>query len=402
MHCEEWRPATCTNGVAIPLNQKCNGVCNEHLNDKYRDSRSYVAACGNTSNCVKEGEGITGIISYRPTICTGDSNCEGELAWCRDNERKNETCPVGFARCSPTLGGSTKKGNGSETNRIPGQCIEEDQAQDGRINHCLDRTDENPFKEAGNSKNQTKIDFTQLESCIDENGYPGLECRKEGGNCIDMGSWCTRNQGFRKECPVLGKDILTNNPTVCREYTFWQDKPCWVKDFIRCKAGHSGQCVWNKYWGIEEAKDRNGFEESCKDGSDLFKPIVKAEETSTPQVWKTRPVHENNLHQKGEEERTKYKRDSSTGLWVIEESDPFKVPSVTEENFEKGLRWWKRKEEWVDFYKSDFYLKDETTNLMMAPVTEETCKANDASFLCKVRLGIYDDHGALILDIGDS
>ena len=72
-----------------------------------------------------------------------------------------------------------------------------------------------------------------------------------------------------------------------------------------------------------------------------------------------------------------YRKDSSTGLWMIPESDPFKVPSVTEEDFEK----------WADFYSSDDYVKDKTTNLMMAPTTEEACKDNDG-FVCKVRLGV--------------
>ena len=64
---------------------------------------------------------------------------------------------------------------------------------------------------------------------------------------------------------------------------------------------------------------------------------------------------------------------------MIPESDPFKVPSVTEEDFEKGP--------YHDFYSSDDYVKDETTNLMMAPTTEEACKDNDG-FVCKVRLGV--------------
>ena len=79
---------------------------------------------------------------------------------------------------------------------------------------------------------------------------------------------------------------------------------------------------------------------------------------------------------------------------MIPESDPFKVPSVTEEDFEKGPEIfltssyeYERKEEWSDFYSSDDYVKDETTNLMMAPTTEEACKDNDG-FVCKVRLGV--------------
>ena len=34
-------------------------------------------------------------------------------------------------------------------------------------------------------------------------------------------------------------------------------------------------------------------------------------------------------------------------------------------------------------------MKDETTKLMMAPTTEETCKANNG-FVCKVRLDADD------------
>ena len=107
----------------------------------------------------------------------------------------------------------------------------------------------------------------------------------------------------------------------------------------------------------------DGSELSCKDGSDLHRPIivkaeetggqpshpdnneqsddVKGEETSTPQVWKTRPVDEWDYNQKGEEEKAKYRYDSSTGRWMV-------------------------------------------------AVTEETCKANDG-FVCKVRLCVQRD-----------
>ena len=40
--------------------------------------------------------------------------------------------------------------------------------------------------------------------------------------------------------------------------------------------------------------------------------------------------------------------------------------------------------------KWDDYVKDNTTNMMTAAVTEETCKANDG-FVCKVRLGVQHD-----------
>merc|ERR1719507_762437 len=45
---------------------------------------------------------------------------------------------------------------------------------------------------------------------------------------------------------------------------------------------------------------------------------------------------------------------------------------------------YERKKEWSDFYSSNNYVKDNTTNLMVAPTTEETCKANNG-FVCKVK-----------------
>ena len=89
--------------------------------------------------------------------------------------------------------------------------------------------------------------------------------------CIWMDAWCSKKR-FRKECPVLGADIFTNNPRVCHQYKFWQDKPCF-DDYIRCMAGYSGQCVWKGNWGHKL---------SCKDGSDLYRPIVKGEEPVRP------------------------------------------------------------------------------------------------------------------------
>ena len=72
---------------------------------------------------------------------------------------------------------------------------------------CLDRTDENPFQEEGNSKNQTKIDFARLKNCTLKSGNPGLECGgKESSNCVWMGYWCARineRNLNKEECPVL-------------------------------------------------------------------------------------------------------------------------------------------------------------------------------------------------------
>ena len=200
----------------------------------------------------------------------------------------------------------------------------------------MDRTDENPFKKAENGTK--KIYFEKLEICK----KPGLECgRSEESNCIEMFKWCNDLQS--EECPVLGSGIRTNNLKICKEYKFWRDKPCYDEDEIRCRGGNSGQCVEKKYWGVEGAKDSEGNALSCKDGSDLFRPIVKGEEPasrqpSQQQVWKTKPESEEdyNEYYKGKEKEGTYTKENTTGLWVIPESDPFKVPAVTEYDIEKG------------------------------------------------------------------
>ena len=86
----------------------------------------------------------------------------------------------------------------------------------------------------------------------------------------------------------------------------------------------------------------------------------------------------------GKEWGANYTKENTSGFWVIPESNPFKVPAVTEEEYENGLYSWQWEEEFANFYSSDNYEKDETTNLMMAAPTEETCKANNG-FVCKVR-----------------
>ena len=269
----------------------------------------------------------------------------------------------------------------------------------------MDRTDENPFQEAVSGTKQQKIDFDKLKVCTDEydgERYNGLECGVYRSRCSQMTEWCDDRWSARRECQLLGLFGANHGllgPRICQENKFWQDKPCKDDDYIRCRAGNSGQCVEKKYWGIEGAKDKTyKTDASCKDGSDLYRPIVKAEEagrkpSQQEQRWKTRPVTEwvYIRDYKGEEKGANYTKDDTTGLWIIPESDPSKVKSVTEEDFEKGPKvyGYGRKEEWADFYINENYVKDETTNLMMAPTTEETCKANNG-FVCKVKLDAGD------------
>ena len=275
--CAEWEPVICSTGVALNLNQSCQGSCNYYGGDESRNyliRRSYAAACANTSTCVKEGEGITGArgYTYKPTICTGDYSCEGELDWCREEERKEEKCPEGFIRC-PGIGNNAEGGNRSKS--IPGQCIENSKVRDGKENNCLDRSDEDPFQEAANAANkETIINFAKLNSCTikygdseyDYGSQPGLECgNSNSSNCIILSGWCIDN--YSSECPVLGEGIRTSDPTLCANISFWRKLSC-GEGYVRCQAGNSGQCVDGRRWGIEvglrlKAIWRNIFLSKC-------------------------------------------------------------------------------------------------------------------------------------------
>ena len=304
-------------------------------------------------------------MSYKPTICTGNSSCGGELTWCREEERKEEKCPFRFAHC-PGIRSNKKGGNRSKS--ISGQCVEATKLEDGEVSDCLDRSDEQVFQEGKDStfKEAAIINLDKLQFCTGESGgwkYLGLDCGEPEEwpfPCMPMFFWC---QDFLNlKCPVLGTnstDIYTNNPTICANTTFWREKNCgkWDgEDLIRCTGNLTGQCVSKSF-----AKDWRGGDASCRDGSDKYRPIkqtvIKEEkpnhQTTSHQTWKTRNK---------------------------DESDPFKVPPS--ETLPKYA------------LSSDDYIKDETTNLMMAAPTEETCKDNEG-FSCQGRLcdcACYDDN----------
>ena len=232
------------------------------------------------------------------------------------------------------------------------------------MNDCLDRSDEKPFQEGKDStfKEATIINLERLQLCTGENGgwkYLGLTCsEQEQFPCMPMFLWCQDSVNYK--CPVLGTnstDIYTNNPTICANIKFWRDHPCGKDSYgdymIRCQ-GNAGQCVMKSKWGREDAKDHWGNDiESCRDGSDKYRlikqTVIKEENPNhqiiSNQIWKM--------------------------SWGKNESDPFKVPPS---------------ETFPDYaLSSDDYIKDETTNLMMAAPTEDTCRNNEG-FSCQGRL----------------
>ena len=270
-------------------------------------------------------------------------------------------------------------------------------------NNCLDRSDEDPFQEAANNTDKAAIiDFRKLKNCTSWNGYPGLECDgQESRNCISMYIWC--KDKFSKECPVLGKGIHTDHLTLCDNRNFWSKQEC-GKGYIRCQAGNSGQCVKKKHWGVAGAKDWRGNEASCSDGSDLYRPIRNP--TKTEESGRQATQADSNEHGSDDGEE-RINNDESFGK--EEENRPAMGAADKRDSAEadggqhsKPEQVWKTKpvEEWeYNNYKGEEegakYVKDNTTNRMVAAPTEETCKANNG-FVCKVRLDA-DDMTSIIM-----
>ena len=61
-------------------------------------------------------------------------------------------------------------------------------------------------------------------------------------------------------------------------------------------------------------------------------------QASQTQMWKTRPVKKEryNRKYKGKEEWENATRDEPSTLWFIPQTDPFKVPAINTEEFERG------------------------------------------------------------------
>ena len=263
--------------------------------------------------------------------------------------------------------------------------------------HCIDRADEDPFEKEEIPTETQIIDLGKLTSCtIKRPGYitHGLECSlTENNNCQER--WC-KNLGSQPppECPVLGKGITTLNPTICEDHTFWRDKPC-TENSKRCLAGNNGECALIEYWGLEGEKDVWGIEQSCKDKSDLYRPIDEAgQNSSESRVWKTRPITMKEYTQFlqyplfKDLRRFTYIKDPRTELLIVTENDPFQVPAITMEDYKKGPLvgvMGDRKRDWADFFKDEHYVKDKTTDLLLAPITAEACQAK-GFFNCKVNL----------------
>ena len=187
----------------------------------------------------------------KKVACSGNFLCEDktDLDWCKKKERKEETCPRHYKRCSTETT--------TTTDGLPGQCIWYSKLGDKSYS-CSDRSDENPFSLA-----LPPLDFSLVKSCRARGGENGLMCDESENLCIKISDWCQRDNS--KLCPSLG-GRYTNDPHLCRNKTFWEmnDKSCPLPH-LRCHGQNAGRCVQYADWGDEQL--------GCDSGLDRYQKI---------------------------------------------------------------------------------------------------------------------------------
>ena len=238
--------ASCPAGTVLGLNQSCHGACNYHPEDWFRGPRSHIAACTDTTLCVKEGE-----------LCQGASVCKdkGDLEWCSRQERRQEECPWRMkGQGSPWRSQSSVAYTGcNSTGGFPGQCIPTSEAGEGTSYKCFDRSDEDPYQGSKQRLNLTKL----LKDCKTKDGSPGLTCSGRKGGCLKMNRWCL--SGKAVSCQELG-GRLSYDKELCGQFDFWQNKPCREGE-SRCRGRNSGQCR-----SLGKCEDGSHEIQAAKDG----------------------------------------------------------------------------------------------------------------------------------------
>ena len=294
--------------------------------------------------------------------------------------------------------------------KIPGQCVRYSQIREGTYN-CLDRNDEDPFSETVTIDPGTPpILLSNLVSCkVEKHGY-GLNCGGESGcvlmkrwcksfffifyfkkrwcksgkrSCFGSSSWCKDKPAL---CPILGDGILTNNPQICSNISFWRQWAC-NEGEIQCGA----QCFKREEWGDLDRP----LKENCKDGSDSYRPIRQTSVNQEPHVWKVGPLSKKtNLYHiiklisfkprqsirpnpMLELKRNLLVKDNITGVQSILVNNTWKVPPINDEEF-------------FDIYNKPFtsnetlYARDSKTTFLFSSVSEQECEA-DMGIICKVK-----------------
>ena len=127
----------------------------------------------------------------------------------------------------------------------------------------VDRSDENITVSITDTFRQN-FNFTALAPCTDDDGDQGVMC---DGECRWSTGWC--NNRFKYDCQDSG--VITNDPTLCANHTFWENISCdltWNGQFYSGK-----RCTGSiKHCYFPLGSPFIHFPTTCKDKSDrVFK-----------------------------------------------------------------------------------------------------------------------------------
>ena len=324
--------ANCTNGKVLPFSQPCKGKCHENKMDFFLyNNRSYIPCTQpdktkNVTQCIPQSKkndqlftcvnradenpystyglirstnfdlnviletcttgngslqlnlqpGRPGLRCPSPSRLFGLEECAPFWIWCKSDVPNNNKllhpnysyvpyCDyggIGFLMTDPRICSNTsfwqqhtcehseyKRCNGTN----PGQCIRVDQ-------ECEEDLPDLPYL---NPSDKT-LDLDNLLPQCDSAG-PGLRCPKyyiEG--CLPFTLWCQKLKGTT-DC---GYGVLSTDPRICGNVTFWKNKPC-REGLHRCNGKYPGQCgSLYDVWGLEP--------EPCSDGSDSLEPLPES------------------------------------------------------------------------------------------------------------------------------
>ena len=152
------------------------------------------------------------------------------------------------------------------------QCIREDKHLDGKLD-CRNRADENIFQTHFENSSSLLLDLENILIPCNDAKKPGFRDHKgfkcsdvnrsfKNNNCISLDDWCNPYEDVLTCDELKGKSATgkTNDPQVCRNQTFWEQRICNFENRYRCTGETPGQC----------AVDWRG--QNCLDGSSEIKP----------------------------------------------------------------------------------------------------------------------------------
>ena len=198
------------SGEVLDINTPCHGKCYADIS-----SSQYLYYYKSRYTCPGEND----------ECLTVSTMCQG---WCSAKICNNKTL-----RCDEIY---TPKGDKTEIkiaslNRS--EVIEEHfyckvtSLQANRIYDSLDRSDE--YIENTLTITDTKIDFSYLTNCTNEDGSPGVTCYKssnktgrETTDCRRLFYWCQSDRKDRCIVNSNGEEISSNSKTLCSNNTMWK------------------------------------------------------------------------------------------------------------------------------------------------------------------------------------